>query len=76
LTPKTYLDANNLYGSAHSEPLCMGDFRFLTSDEIAQPNLMSIAEDSPTGYIIDCDLQYPSHLHAMHSDYPLALEKR
>ena len=35
---------------------------------------MNIAEDSPTGYIIDCDLQYPAHLHNMHSDYPLAPE--
>ena len=26
----TYLDANNLYGSAQGEPLPVGDFRFLT----------------------------------------------
>ena len=35
---------------------------------------MSIADDSPTGYVIDCDLDYPSHLHDSHSDYPLAPE--
>ena len=62
----TYLDANNLYGSAQSEPLPVGDFRFLTPEEISQLDLMNIAEDSPTGYIIDCDLQYPAHLHNMH----------
>jgi len=50
----TYLDANNLYGSARSEPLPVGDFRFLTPEEISQLDLMNIAEDSPTGYIIDC----------------------
>ena len=72
----TYLDANNLYGQAQSEPLPVGDFRFLTTDEIVQfeHDLMSIAEDSPTGYIINCDLEYPSHLHDAHSDYPLAPE--
>ena len=72
----TYLDMNNLYGGAQSEPLPVGDFRFLTQDEIEQIqlDLESIPEDSPTGYIIDCDLSYPAHLHDKHSDYPLAPE--
>jgi len=70
----TYLDANNLYGAAQSEPLPVGDFKFLTADEISQLNLMTITDDSPTGYIIDCDLEYPAHLHDRHSDYPLAPE--
>jgi len=70
----TYLDANNLYGSAQSEPLPVGEFKFLAEDEISQLDIMSIAEDSPTGYIIDCDLDYPSYLHDCHSDYPLAPE--
>jgi len=70
----TYLDANNLYGEGQSQPLPVGDFHFLTSDEIAQLDIMFLAEDSSTGYIIDCDLQYPSTLHDNHFDYPLAPE--
>ena len=72
----TYLDANNLYGFCMSEPLPVGDFRFLTQNEIdqVQLHLATIPEDSPTGYIIDCDLSYPAHLHDKHSDYPLAPE--
>ena len=35
---------------------------------------MSIAPDASTGYIVECDLSYPSHLHDKHSDYPLAPE--
>jgi len=35
---------------------------------------MSVPEDSPVGLIVDCDLEYPSHLHDAHSDYPLAPE--
>jgi len=70
----TYLDANNLYGSAQSEPLPVGDFKFLTPDEISNLDLATIPEDSPTGYIIVCDLDYPPHLHDTYSDYPLAPE--
>ena len=70
----TYLDANNLYGAAQSEPLPVGDFKFLTPDEISQLDLLNIDEDSPTGYVIDCDLHYPAELHDKHSDYPLAPE--
>jgi len=68
----TYLDANNLYGAAQSEPLPIGDFRFLTPDKLSTFDVMSIPEDSPTGYIVECDLKYPDGLHDLHSDYPLA----
>jgi len=70
----TYLDANNLYGHAQSQPLPVGDFRFLSPIEIDTLDLMSIPEDSDVGYIFDCDLEYPTHLHDSHSDYPLAPE--
>jgi len=70
----TYLDENNLYGFAMSQPLPVGDFKFLTPDEIAALDITSISEDSPTGYVLDCDLQYPLHLHDTHFDYPLAPE--
>jgi len=67
-----YLDANNLYGKAQSEPLPVGDFKFLTDEEIEQLDLTTVADDSPTGYIVECDLEYPEKLHELHSDYPLA----
>jgi len=70
----TYLDVNNLYGLAQSQPLPVGDFQFLTPDEISKFNFMDIPEDTPIGYIVDCDLEYPSTLHDSHSDYPLAPE--
>ena len=68
----TYLDANNLYGSAMVETLPIGDFHFLTDEQVAQFQLHAIAPDAETGYIIECDLEYPPHLHNCHSDYPLA----
>ena len=35
----------------------------------------SVGEDSSIGYILDADLEYPSELHNLHNDYPLAPEK-
>ena len=70
----TYLDANNLYGTAMSEPLPVGNFRFLDDNEIAQFDVTSIPTDSEIGYIIECDLTYPHHLHHLHNDYPMAPE--
>ena len=34
----TYLDANNLYGYSQSESLPVGDFRFLSEEEIFKFN--------------------------------------
>ena len=70
----TYLDANNLYGTAMSEPLPKGNFRFLSQDEISDFDIMKIPTHGDTGYIVECDLQYPSELHELHSDYPMAPE--
>jgi hypothetical protein len=69
-----YLDANNLYGYAMSEPLPLNDFRFLNEEEILEFNLNSIPEDSENGYILEVDLRYPVELHDLHNDYPLAPE--
>ena len=37
----TYLDANNLYGAAQSEPLPIGCFKFLDEDEIENFDLQT-----------------------------------
>ena len=70
----TYLDANSLYATAQSEPLPVGNFRFLDADEIRNFDLASIEADADIGYIIECDLEYPATLHDLHNDYPMAAE--
>jgi len=41
-----------------SQPLPVENFRFLSPDEIADFDLMSIPSHGDTGYIAECDLKY------------------
>ena len=71
----TYLDANNLYGWAMSQYLSYSGFKWLNQKEISDFCLNSISENSSIGYILEFDLKYPSELHELHNDYPLAADK-
>ncbi|XP_072758412.1 uncharacterized protein [Anoplolepis gracilipes] len=71
LKPSSYLmyfDVNNLYGWAMCQPLPYASFQWV--DNICNFDLSSIASDSPTGYILEVDLEYPQHLHDAHTDLP------
>ena len=57
-----------------SQPLPVGNFRFLSQEEIADFDVMKITTHGDTGYIVECDLKYPPELHDLHSDYPMATE--
>ncbi|CAB4013255.1 Gastrula zinc finger [Paramuricea clavata] len=67
-----YLDANNLYGHAMSEELPYGKFRWIDVDKV---KLEDYGKGKEKGLILEVDLEYPSELHKLHSDYPLAPEK-
>jgi hypothetical protein len=57
------------------EPIFAGGwFRFLSEYEINKIDFANVPGDSDTGYIVECDLEYPSELHQLHNDYPLAPE--
>ena len=58
-----YLDANNLYGWAMSQPLPTSNFNWLTDKEIKELDVNMIPDDSPRGYILECDLgKYYFHI--------------
>lgn len=71
-----YLDANNLYGFSMSQSLPYEEFRWLTEQEIEHLDVRNISDDGEEGYILEVDLEYPSELHNLHSDYPLAPESK
>lgn len=64
-----------MYGVALSDYLPTGDFKWLTEEKISILNVSNLPEDNDKGYIIECDLEYSTDLHASHSDYPLAPER-
>ena len=45
------------------------------SKKIYRFDLNSIEENSSIGCMLEADLEYPSELHKLHNDYPLAPEK-
>ena len=58
-----------------SQYLPYSRFKWLSQKEIDRFDVNSIEEISSIGYIIEVDLEYPSELHKLHNDYPLAPEK-
>ncbi|XP_067211782.1 uncharacterized protein [Linepithema humile] len=63
-----YYDVNNLYGWAMCQPLPYAKFRWV--DDVENFNVMSVASDSATGYVLEVDLEYPANLHDAQSDLP------
>jgi hypothetical protein len=66
-----YLDANALYSWSMTQLLPNGGFRWLSDDEIASFDAMAVDDNGPKGYFLECDIEYPAHLHDLHNDYPL-----
>ncbi|XP_033753110.1 uncharacterized protein LOC117336607 [Pecten maximus] len=71
----TYLDANNLYGWAMSQYLPTHDFVWLTDSEKDMLDITIVTDDANRGYILEVDLEYPTELHDLHNEYPLAPER-
>ena len=63
-----YLDANNLYGWAMSQPLPYKNFKWVMADSV-------IPKRKGIGHIYEVDLEYPKELHDLHNNYPSAPEK-
>ena len=67
-----YLDANNLYGWAMSQPL--PTLRFKWTD--VNPNeIFELATQTDKGYALEVDVSYPKELHNQHNDLPFMCER-
>ena len=77
-----YLDANNLYGWAMSEPLPVDGFDWIEDLSKIDEDFIKNYDDSDKGYILEVDVKYPKHLqfpdlrNISHYDLPFLPEKR
>ncbi|XP_043485237.1 uncharacterized protein LOC122513067 [Leptopilina heterotoma] len=67
-----YFDANNLYGWAMAQALPYGGFKWV--DNVDNSFDFNVPDDSPVGYILEVDLEYPENLHDTHKDMPFCAE--
>ena len=67
-----YLDANNIYGCGMCQSLAYGGFEWISTDNISKEWILSMEDD---GHIFEINLEDSSHLHDLHNEYPVALEK-
>ena len=67
-----YLDANNLYRWAMSQPLPAGGFRWVSID----PNeIGELSRHTDNGYLLEVDVSYPAELHDSHNELPFMCER-
>ena len=67
-----YLDANNLYGWAMSQPLPAGGFKWVD----VNPNEISeLATRTDKSYLLEVDVCHPKELHNSHNDLPFMCER-
>ena len=67
-----YLDANNLYGWAMSQPLPTGGFRWV---DIKPDEISKLAKLKDKGYLLEVNVSYPRDLHDPHNDLPSMCER-
>ena len=67
-----YLDANNLYGWAMSQPLPTRGFKWV---KVKSEEISKLANLKSKGYLLEVDVKYPKELHDFHNDLPFMCEK-
>ena len=67
-----YLDANNLYGWAMSQPLPTGGFKWV---EVKPSEIRKLVKRRYKGYILEVDIRYPRELHDSHNDLLFMCER-
>ena len=67
-----YLDANNLYGWAMSQPLPTGGFHWV---DIKPDKISKLAKCKSKGYLLEVDVRYPKELHNSQNNPPFMCER-
>ena len=67
-----YLDTNNLYGWAMSQPLPTGGFKWV---DVNTNEISELATRTDKVYTLEVDASYPKDLHDSHNDLPFMCER-
>ena len=68
----TYLDPNNLYGWAMCKKLPLNSFLWSSNlNKYTSNFIKNYNENSDLGYLLEVDVNYPKHVHKLHSDMSL-----
>ena len=72
-----YLDVNNLYGWAMSQPLPTGGFHWVEFRKDRSPKTIveELVVKKDYGYLLEVDVAYPKELHDYHNDLPFMCAK-
>ena len=67
-----YLDANNFYGWAMSQPLPTRRFKWV---DVKPDEISKLVNSSEKGYLLEVDVHYPREFHDYHNDLPFMCER-
>ena len=67
-----YLDANNLYEWAISQPLPTGGFKWV---KVKSEEISRLAKLKSKGYLLEIEVKYRKELHDFHNDLPFMCER-
>ena len=71
-----YLDANNLYSWAMSQPLLVGGFRWVRFNNSRPLDVVNhLSNIKSRGYLLEVDVNYSKELHDSHNDLPFLCER-
>ena len=71
-----YFDITNLYGTImYHTPMPVSDFRWLSTDEIAELNISNLDPKGERGYFLEVTMLYPESIHDLTSDFPFCPEQ-
>ena len=68
-----FFDVTSLYAGAMQQMLPLDQYAWNYAITLSQ--ILQIDDDSPVGYLVEADLEYPSSLHDEYNDLALAPEK-
>ena len=68
-----FFDVTSLYADTMQKQMPVGGFEWCT--DVSLSGILTTPADSPFGFFVEVDLEYPPAIHDVHNDLPLAPEK-